>query len=94
MANIVKATLIKTESDDGLFEMHGHIKVGKEYLIDLDTKRMADGRNGVKGVNWRKEIVEIRSESGGFDGWMPTEMLEWEGKKKADLSLEDVPIPG
>ena len=78
MANIVTAKLIKKSSDDGLFNMH--VPIGKEYLIDLDTLNVRDGYNMKKDIRWTKEIVEMVNETGGFEGLIPTELIEWDMK--------------
>jgi hypothetical protein len=72
-----KATLIKRKTDDGLIEIHDHIQLGKEYLVDLDSRSMQKGYNLVEGKAWEKEGILVIS-SGGR--WLPTELLRIEEK--------------
>lgn len=68
-----RAKLVKTRTDDGLFETMPGVRIGREYIVDLSTKRVSKGYNIEKRVWWWKEIIGIK---GG--GWFPTEMLKIE----------------
>lgn len=70
---IRRATLIKTITDDGLIEMHDDIKVGKVYLIDDETVRVAAGLNHVLNKRWIRLVVDTCD-----GGWFPTELLRIE----------------
>lgn len=72
-----KATLIKMETEDGLFEMWEHVPIGRVYIIDATTIRMAHGYNSIKKKHWYKEIVDI-TELNRCTGFMPTELLNIE----------------
>jgi hypothetical protein len=68
-----KARLIKRTTDDGFFEVYEHIPLGKIYMVDIGTRRMAKGYNTVYHAYWTREIIDT------FNGeWMPTEILEIE----------------
>lgn len=66
-----KAILIKRKTDDGLFEIQDDVPLGREYLVNLDTRISGDGINTETGEFWRREIIFM------VDGeWFPTEMLD------------------
>jgi len=71
------AVLIKTKSDDGLFNIREDIPIGKEYFVDLDSRRVVKGYNTVHKVEWKKEIINLIDDE-LCHGWMPTELLEIE----------------
>lgn len=72
---MIKATLIKKKTNDGLVEITEHIEIGKEYMIDPMSEQMLTGINLIKNKMWQRMMVQI------VDGkWLPTELLEWEGK--------------
>lgn len=68
---MVKATLIKLKTDDGLLQMRPHIQLGKVYEVDPTTRKAEKGVNTDKCVLWEREI--ILTENGE---WLPTEMLD------------------
>ncbi len=74
---IVQARLTKLSTADGLVAMKedADALVGKIYLVDLDTKRMATLHNIDRNVLHQKEIVSALNDDGST-GWMPLEMLE------------------
>ena len=67
------ATLIKKNSDDGLFEVNENVQIGAQYVIDLDTLRVEEGYNIVFNKRWKREIVNVVD-----GGWFPTELLKIE----------------
>ena len=69
----VIATLIKLQTDDGLFEIWESVSLGKRYLVDLNSIEITDGYNFIQNVPWRKEIIHTTEGE-----WFPTEMLEFE----------------
>ena len=71
------AVLIKTKSDDGLFEIKDDTLLGKEYFVDLESKRVARGYNTIHRIVWKKEIINVVDYDGRV-GWLPTELLEIE----------------
>lgn len=72
---VVKATLIKAITADGLMEVKDDILIGTTYSIDADSIRMEHGRNIVKNRDWFREIVTVA----GSEEWFPTELLDIEG---------------
>jgi len=68
---ITIAKLIKLKTDDGLMEMNDDIPLGKNYVVDTDTKRIVRGFNLEYGKEWEREIIFTPS-----DGFLPTELLE------------------
>ncbi len=82
---IARAILIKRETADGLISVFEHVPLGKEYLVDLDTRRIAKGYNVPKKQIWEKEIINCYGVDGG---WWPTEMLEIKDVKVINLKLE------
>lgn len=71
---IVTAKLVKVKTEDGLMEICDPSLLGKEYLIDLSTKRMRSGFNITHNKQWEREMVQDSTNG----GWLPTEMLEWD----------------
>lgn len=72
----VVATLIKTMTNDGLFEIWEDIPIGKEYIVDLNSIEIAEGYNVKFNTTWKKEIIYT------YDGeWMPTELLSFPREK-------------
>ena len=65
------AILIKHTTGDGLFEMQENIPIGTGYIVDITTKRIENGVNIFRGIEWRREIINIVDA-----GWMPTELLD------------------
>jgi len=71
------AKLIKTKSDDGLFEIKDDTPLGKEYFVDLNSRRVVRGYNTTHKVEWKKEIINLIDGELCY-GWIPTELLEIE----------------
>lgn len=71
-----KAILIKKETDDKLVSVFEHVPLGKENLVDLDSRRMAKSFNVTKNIAWEREIINTVDND---RGWWPTEMLKIEG---------------
>jgi len=71
------AVLIKKESDDGLFRIKEDTPIGKEYFVDLDSRRVVRGYNTIHKVEWKKEVINLIDGELCY-GWMPTELLEIE----------------
>ena len=72
---VIKATLIKKKTNDGLVEMVKHIEIGKEYMIDPLSEQMLTGINLIKKKMWQRMMVQVVNGT-----WLPTELLEYEGK--------------
>ena len=77
MVAISVAKLIKTKSDDGLFEIKDGTLLGKEYFVDLNSRRVVRGYNIAHKVEWKREIINLIDGELCY-GWMPTELLEIE----------------
>lgn len=72
--NIVKATIAKRISDDGLLEFEDHIPFDKVYYVDLDSAQEVHGFNTLKKVEWdKKMIVDVATGE-----WLPLELLKLE----------------
>lgn len=72
----VTATLIKLATEDGLVEFNYDVPIGKVYKIDLSTKATVELFNQERNISHFKEVVwDTRG------GWLPTEVLQWEGKE-------------
>ncbi len=69
----VKAKLIKLHTDDHLFEVMDVVPLGKEYVVDLDSRKTVEGYNIPNQKFWKREI--ILTEDGSY---FPTEMLKIE----------------
>ena len=76
--NIVKATIAKRISDDGIFEFEEHIPSDRVYYVDLDSVREVPGYNTLKKVNWVKKMI-IDVDTGQ---WLPYELLDFEYERK------------
>jgi len=73
MSRIVRATLVKRVTADGLMEMHDHVAVGTVYQVDLDSLAEIPLLNTVTGVRHRKRMVQDV-----LGGWLPVELLAYE----------------
>ena len=73
---ITTAILIKRFTSDGLMEMWEHVAIGKVYLVDLATIRMAQFYNIDQKSFHMKEIITVVDESREPLGWFPVECLE------------------
>jgi len=72
--NVVKATIAKRISDDGLLEFEDHIPSDKVYFVDLDSAQEVKGYNTLKSVEWnRRMIVDVQTGE-----WIPLELLKLE----------------
>ena len=72
--NIVKATMVKRITDDGLCEFEDHISFGQVYFVDISSIQMIKGLNTLKEQEWnRKMIVEVQTGE-----WLPLELLHLE----------------
>jgi len=72
--NIVKATIIKRVTDDGLCEFSDHIPLDNLYFVDLSSIQMVEGCNTVKNEGWeRKMVVDVQTGE-----WIPLELLHLE----------------
>ena len=62
--------LVRRQSDDGLAEAKDSITIGKRYLVDLDTLRIARFWHTEKHVEHTKTIVntvdEVTRRRGGY----------------------------
>ncbi len=56
-------------------EFRDDIPLGKVYLVNLATRRIWGGFNIDKGLSWEREMVQAVE-----GGWLPTELLTWQGK--------------
>ena len=72
---LAKATLIKLQTEDGMFSLHDHIVVGKVYTVDLSSCVVEKGYNVEFKKIWRREVVDI-IEEGKVVGYMPTELID------------------
>ena len=72
---MIKATLVKKKTNDGLVEITEHIEIGKEYMIDPLSEQMLTGINLIKNKMWQRMMVQVVNGK-----WLPTELLEWKGK--------------
>lgn len=72
--NIVKATVVKRVTDDGLCGFADHISFEKVYFVDVSSIQMVKGLNTSKGLEWdRKMIVDVQTGE-----WLPLELLHLE----------------
>lgn len=69
---IVKATLVKHKTDDGLVEFNAGVPLGQEYLVDLQTRRKAQMLNGEFMVMHEKEVINDATNG----RWLPIECLK------------------
>lgn len=78
----IKATLIKTSTDDGIVELTDNVSAGKEYTVELQSIRVklwgkADGAIGP--VN-RFSIYVYDCPECEMGSWMPLELLKLEAE--------------
>lgn len=71
---VVRATLVKLSTDDGLVQFEAHAKLGAEYFVDVTTIMRAQrlihtGDNGTPTVHHKDIIWTV-------DGiWLPLQCL-------------------
>jgi len=82
---IVKAKLIKRETDDKLMQVNDDIPDGKEFIVDLDVKQVFELFNKECNIAHKKEMV--KDVSGGF---LPVELLELGEEIKLSDFIQDV----
>jgi hypothetical protein len=70
---LVKATLVKRTTAEGLVEFQADVPIGKVYLIDPTTQRVETMLNVEKGCFHKKEVVSDR-----HGAWLPVECLQME----------------
>jgi hypothetical protein len=68
---LVTATLVKRTTEDGYFSINDNIELGKEYRVNLFSRRLLNFENLERGFKGKKEFIY------GVDvkEWMPTELL-------------------
>lgn len=71
-----KAKLIATKTLDGLVEVASHITLGKEYTVDISSRRISRGMNVVQNTMWTREVIDVLEDETDEWKWMPTELLE------------------
>lgn len=69
--HLVMVRLKKSKTDDGFCEMHEDVKIGTEYLVDLDTLHDLDLLHIKTGTKHVKQVV-----SADNGRWLPMELLE------------------
>lgn len=73
--NVVKAKLVTRFFKNGIEAIRSNVPLGKEYLIDLDSKKMAENANLEHNKIFPIEVVRVVTESAAH-GWFPLELLE------------------
>ena len=73
--NLQKVVLKRTVTADGLCGLNDDIKIGKEYIVDLDRRMlMKYGHTDGPTVEERHSIWAF-GDNGVSSGWMPTEFF-------------------
>ena len=73
--NLVKVTIKRTATADGLCELKDTVKVGDQYIADLDrTGLMKWGHKDSESVETR-DSVWVYADRGSSSGWMPKELF-------------------
>lgn len=70
---IVKATLVKRKTDDGLWEVNDDVPIGKEYLVNPNWIRKITAYNLLKRVYHKRDMILCDN-----DEWFPVELLKIE----------------
>lgn len=69
---IIIARLVKSKTDDGLWEMQDHIELGKAYFVDVDSIQVIKAFHKEKKIfHERKMILDIE-----VGKWIPLEFLD------------------
>jgi hypothetical protein len=76
---LVRARLARVKTEDGLAEVMPHVKVGKEYWIDIESARAVGAFNTELNVLHTKKIVNVY-DHGEFAGYMYLELLDYDEK--------------
>ncbi len=86
---IVKAKLIKLETDDSLFKIENKKHKGKIYYVDLSSKKIKTGYNFEVNKQWEKELIDIfdKNINGEYvvAGFFPTELLKIFDTQKREI---------
>jgi hypothetical protein len=70
---VLKAKLVKLQTDDGLVRLNPDVELGKTYLVYPESIKQIDWHNTEVDQNvWRDSIWAEPN------GWMPLELLEIE----------------
>jgi hypothetical protein len=76
--HIVRATLIKLATDDGLCTFEERVQLGQTYLVDLDTitrgQTMIHRHDNGQCEAHVKDIIDVA----GTRNWLPLECLRLE----------------
>jgi hypothetical protein len=74
---LVRARTTRLAAADGLVPLEAGVPVGREYLIDLRSLRVATLFNVDQQVSHVKTVVDIMDEATGHrSGGLPVELLE------------------
>lgn len=68
---LYRAKLVKHATADGLIEMEDSVPLGKEYVVDLDTRAPKAMFHLVQQIHHEREMVAAVD-----GGWLPTELLD------------------
>lgn len=71
----VEAKLVKLRSEDGIWYMREGVKVGEVYRVAPAT--VLEGHNVHLPTGQKSLLFLVMLDNGQ---WVPTELLEWEGK--------------
>lgn len=73
-SGLVKVRTVRRTTADGFVELEDHVEVGREYVIDISSRREERMRHAPTGTVHTKEIVAV-IENGARVGWMAVELL-------------------
>lgn len=74
---LVRTRTTRQATVDGLVQLGDGVPIGREYLIDLDSLRVAPLFNVDQQVSHVKTVVDtIDKRTGRRSGWLPVELLE------------------
>jgi hypothetical protein len=70
---VLKAKLVKLQTDDGLVRLNPDVELGKTYLVYPESIKQIGWHNTEVNQTVRRESIWVEP-----SGWMPLELLEVE----------------
>lgn len=91
MPKLVRAKLIRRDALDGTPFVKDAVPLGKNYWIDVwSIRRGRWARSDRPGLIARENVAVWDEPGGEFTGWLPTELLDWEGKSEIQAREQNV----
>lgn len=70
------ATVKKLQTNNGFWKFDPSVKLGQQYMVDLDSRGVHKWRHKPSGTVYECETIEVLQEDGETWKKFPTELLE------------------